>query len=135
MPAKENAKSTRTRGPSKSELLIALLSATTNKERTTLINKLSPSKAVVRKAATEMRTNDDICNALEAYASKHGYSVFARRGRYAPRVGETRVYNVQKVKDDATFIRLPLSSLPVDKGGQVRVDFEQGEIIVRATVV
>lgn len=134
MTEKANNKNTRTRGPSKSELLIAMLSATTHKERVSLINKLCPSKAVVRKAAAEMRTNDDICNALESYASKQGYSAFTRRGRYAPRVGETRVYNVQKIKDDATFIRLPLSSLPVEKGSQVRVDFEQGEIIVRATI-
>ena len=122
---------TRTRGPSKAELLIAILSANTNSERLSAIKALGPSKAVVRKAATEMRNNKTVCTALEHFASEQGYTIF-RRGRYAPRVGETRVYNVQQVREDTTFIRLPLSSLEVDKGKKVRVDFEDGEIVVRA---
>ena len=123
---------TRTRGPSKAELLLAILSADTSKERISAIEALNPSKGVVRKAATEMRNNKAVCTALETFASQKGYTAFARRGRYAPRVGETRVYNVQQVRDDMTFIRLPLSSLEVDKGKKVRVDFEDGEIVVRA---
>lgn len=127
-----NTTETRTRGASKADLLIGVLSKNTLEERVAVITALSPSKSVVRKAAIELRTNDDICGALEAYAATQGYSIFARRGRYSPRVGETRVYNVQRVKDDATFIRLPLSSLGVDRGNKVRVDFENGAVIVRA---
>lgn len=124
---------TRTRGTSKADLLIALLGAHTLEERVSVIAARGPSKSVLRKAAVEVRNrNEDIYNALEAYANTQGYSVIAHRGRYGPRVGETRVYNVQRIKDDATFIRLPLSSLEVSKGAKVRVDFEDGEIVVRA---
>lgn len=127
-----NTSTTRTRGASKSDLLIHILSKNTLEERVAVITSLNPSKMVVRKAAAEFRTNDVVCDALEAYAATQNYTIFARRGRYAPRVGETRVYNVQRVKDDATFIRLPLSSLEVGKGDKIRVDFENGEIVVRA---
>jgi hypothetical protein len=123
----------RTRGTSKADLLISLLGAHTLEERVSVIAEQTPSKSVLRKAAVEVRNrNNDIYNALEAYANTQGYSVIAHRGRYGPRVGETRVYNVQRIKDDATFIRLPLSSLEVSKGAKVRVDFEDGEIVVRA---
>lgn len=132
MATKTTTKTTRTRGPGKAELLIAILSAKTQTARDSQIASLKPSKGVVRKAAIDMADNEVVLNTLETYANQQGYSIHSKRGRFAPCVGETRVYNVQQVKDDATFIRLPLSSLEVQKGKKVRVDFEQGEIIVRA---
>ena len=120
----------RTRGVTKAELLVAILSAKNLKDRVFAIRTLAPSKAVARKAFDELSSNPDVRNALEKYASEQGFE-FTRRGRHAPRVGETRVYNVQQIKGDATFIRLPLTPLEVGKGKQVKVAFEEDEIVVR----
>jgi hypothetical protein len=52
------------------------------------------------------------------------------RGRSAPSVGETRSYKVQQIKNTGPFLRLPLDSLGIKKGGVVRVKFEDGKIVV-----
>lgn len=122
----------RVRGVSKSNLMIALLSAADQASRMTTLERLAPSKPILRKTADALRANEKICEDLETYAIRNGYTAFARRGRFAPQAGDTRIYNVQKIKEDVTFIRLPLSSLSVDKGAKVRVDFEAGAIVVRA---
>lgn len=126
------AKRKRVRGVSKSSLMIAMLSSNSSEDRMQALERLSPSKSILRKTADELRSNEKLCEDLENYAIKQGFTAFARRGRYSPQAGDTRVYNVQKIKEDVTFIRLPLSSLGVDKGAKVRVDFEAGAITVRA---
>ena len=52
------------------------------------------------------------------------------RGKQQPVAGETRTYSVQKVKNSAPFIRLPLSILGVEQGNEVSVRFEDNCIVV-----
>lgn len=52
------------------------------------------------------------------------------RGRSAPSIGETRSYKVQQIKNTGPFLRLPLDSLAINKGGVVRVRFEDNKIVV-----
>lgn len=52
------------------------------------------------------------------------------RGRSAPSIGETRSYKVQQIKNTGPFLRLPLDSLEIPKGGVVRVRFEGDQIVV-----
>jgi hypothetical protein len=52
------------------------------------------------------------------------------RGRSAPSTGETRSYKVQQIKNTGPFLRLPLDSLDILKGGVVRVRFEDDHIVV-----
>jgi hypothetical protein len=111
------------------DLIIAVLSSST--QSLEVVQKLKPSKNVVRKAMVVLRDQPEVCQALEQYAQSQGYTAFAKRGKFAPTVGETRVYNVQQINSDPSFIRLPLSSLSLKKGAKVRVDFEDGEIVVR----
>ena len=52
------------------------------------------------------------------------------RGKQQPVAGEIRGYSVQKVKNSAPFIRLPLSILDVAQGQEVKVRFENNKIVV-----
>jgi len=54
------------------------------------------------------------------------------RGKQQPVAGETRTYSVQKVKNSAPFIRLPLSILDVEQGQEVEVLFNGNKIVVTA---
>jgi len=54
------------------------------------------------------------------------------RGKQQPVDGETRFYSVQKVKNSAPFIRLPLSILNVERGNEVAVTFNGKKIVVTA---
>jgi len=54
------------------------------------------------------------------------------RGKQQPVAGEVRGYSVQRVKNSAPFIRLPLSILNVKQGDTVEVTFNDGNIIVNA---
>lgn len=62
------------------------------------------------------------------------------RGRTSPQVGETRPYKAQVLaKKDADgnvigeqepFLRLPLGSLGVERGGSVQASFQDGQIVI-----
>ena len=54
------------------------------------------------------------------------------RGKQQPVNGETRFYSVQRVKNSAPFIRLPLSILDVKQGQEVAVLFNGKKIVVTA---
>ena len=54
------------------------------------------------------------------------------RGKQQPVDGETRFYSVQRVKNSAPFIRLPLSILDVEQGQEVEVLFNGNKIVVTA---
>ena len=54
------------------------------------------------------------------------------RGKQQPVDGETRFYSVQKVKNSAPFIRLPLSIMGVERGQEVAVTFNGKKIVVTA---
>jgi len=54
------------------------------------------------------------------------------RGKQQSVDGETRFYSVQKVKNSAPFIRLPLSILDVKRGQEVAVTFNGKKIVVTA---
>ena len=52
------------------------------------------------------------------------------RGRASITIGESRTYKVQAVKDGSVFLRLPLSTLNVNKGDTVSVSFDDGKVVV-----
>ena len=52
------------------------------------------------------------------------------RGRASITIGESRTYKVQAVKDGSVFLRLPLSTLNVEKGDTVSVSFDDGKVVV-----
>lgn len=91
-----------------------------------------PSKKVLTQALADldkkgMETSDLAMLITELFpASGKG------RGKQQPVAGETRTYSVQKVKNSAPFIRLPLSILGVEQGNEVSVRFEDNHIIVCA---
>lgn len=91
-----------------------------------------PSKKVLTQALADldkkgMETSDLAMLIAELFpASGKG------RGKQQPVAGETRTYSVQKVKNSAPFIRLPLSILGVEQGNEVSVRFEDNCIVVCA---
>lgn len=53
------------------------------------------------------------------------------RGRSAPAVGESRKYIAQQIaKDDGVFGRIPLATLGVGKGDNIRVSFERDRLVI-----
>tara|TARA_Y100000310_G_scaffold287389_1_gene312253 strand:+ start:4274 stop:4642 length:369 start_codon:yes stop_codon:yes gene_type:complete len=92
--------------------------------------KKAPSKKVFQTAIAALDKNGiEVAQLSELNAQLHPNSG-AGRGKTQPVVGETREYSVQKVKNSAPFIRLPLSTLNVDRGTLVTVQFKDGAIVV-----
>jgi len=102
----------------------------------------TPGKKVIN-TAVEALGKKVINTAVEALASNGlevddlrllGASLYPSsgkgRGKTQPTVGEKRQYSVQKVKNSAPFIRLPLSTLNVERGALVTVQFKDGAIVV-----
>ena len=52
------------------------------------------------------------------------------RGRPSAVVGDRRNYRTQQIKEDDVFVRLPVHTLGVVKGGDVSVSFEMGRLVV-----
>jgi len=87
-------------------------------------------RAVLLKALDLLKQQGQTAAALEEYVSEH-YAVPHGRGRMRPAAGSERSYRAQQLGDNPAFLRLPLSSLNVKKGGELRVAFEADRIVVR----
>ena len=53
-----------------------------------------------------------------------------KRGRSAPRGGQVKTYIAQQIGDGPPFLRLPLSTLSIEKGEGIQVRFQKGQIVV-----
>ena len=95
---------------------------------------LTSKSHLIRKAVAYCRTEErhDVADALVEYANIHGLIVWSGRGRGTPVEGSTRSYRAQQLKGQEPFIRLPVSSLHVEKGQAVTVAFRSGIIEVRS---
>ncbi len=84
--------------------------------------------AVLKRALRELKSQGSDTSELEGYvAEKFGST---GRGRSVPQAGEERRYKAQQIKAGAPFLRLPLNTLGIKKGKQVRVRFEADRIVV-----
>lgn len=86
------------------------------------------SKATVRRAVKLLQGTSSDTTELERWLTDAIGAV--GRGRTAPKPGETRSYKAQQIKNGSPFLRLPLDSLGVEKGGTVRVRFDDDRIII-----
>lgn len=96
-----------------------------------LLSEEKASRAAVRKALEALRQQGAAAATLDDFVKTHIGA--GRRGRAAPLVGTDRTYRAQKLATGSPFVRLPLESLGVKKGGVVTVRFERDRIIVSKT--
>ena len=96
-----------------------------------LLNEEKASRAAVRKALEALRQQGAAAATLDDFVKTHIGA--GRRGRSAPLVGTDRTNRAQKLATGSPFVRLPLESLGVKKGGVVTVRFERDRIIVSKT--
>jgi hypothetical protein len=93
-----------------------------------LVTDGQASKSTVRRALVDLKAGGRDVKELEAWVANHIGA--PGRGRSAPVIGETRAYKAQQVKTGGPFLRLPLDVLGVEKGGVVRVRFDDDQIVV-----
>lgn len=84
--------------------------------------------AVLKRALRELKAQGSDTRELESFIAEQFGST--GRGRAVPQVGEERRYKAQQIKSGAPFLRLPLNTLGIKKGKQVRVRFEADRILV-----
>jgi hypothetical protein len=90
----------------------------------------TPGKKVINTAVEALASNGLEVDDLRVLGASLYPSSGKGRGKTQPTVGEKRQYSVQKVKNSAPFIRLPLSTLNVERGALVTVQFKDGAIVV-----
>lgn len=90
------------------------------------------TKAVCNTAVKilEEKNKDTLADALRDFAADTFGGGGGARGKSAVKVGESREYSVQQVKDGDLFIRLPVGLLGASKGTKVTVTFRDGDIVV-----
>ena len=93
-----------------------------------LVSDGKVSKPTIRRALRKFHEQGNTPVDFERWVAENVGPI--GRGRSAPSVGETRSYKVQQIKNTGPFLRLPLDSLGINKGGVVRVKFEDGKIVV-----
>lgn len=93
-----------------------------------LVTEGKVSKPTIRRALRKFHEQGNTPVEFERWVAENVGPI--GRGRSAPSVGETRSYKVQQIKNTGPFLRLPLDSLKINKGGVVRVKFEDGKIVV-----
>ena len=91
-----------------------------------------PGKKVFNQALTSLDSKGLETAQLAEFITDLFPSSGKGRGKQQPVAGEVRGYSVQRVKNSAPFIRLPLSILNVKQGDTVEVTFNDGNIIVTA---
>lgn len=98
-----------------------------------LYNNKGFTKAVCNTAAKllDEKKQDTLADALRDFAADTFGSGTGQRGKSAVKVGESREYSVQQVKDGDLFIRLPVGLLDVTKSAKVLVSFTDTGIVVR----
>ena len=84
---------------------------------------------LLRRALKELVKAGKKTDNLEKYIlANHGTGT---RGRSIPVSGQERIYRAQKLEAGTAFLRLPLAPLGTNKGGKVRVIFENDRIVVK----
>ena len=92
----------------------------------------TPGKKVFNQALTSLDSKGLETAQLAEFISETFPASGKGRGKQQPVAGEVRGYSVQRVKNSAPFIRLPLSILNVNRGDTVEVTFNNGNIVVNA---
>ena len=94
------------------------------------VQKLKANRTTIRKAVQSLQSKGKNADALSALAPASG------RGRSMPSSGSERRYRAQQIKTGGAFLRTPLNTIGVKKGGLVSVKFEPDRIIImRADVL
>jgi len=88
-----------------------------------------PGKNTLIQAINGLNTKGMDVNDLIDFTATN-YPGGGGRGRASITIGESRTYKVQAVKDGSVFLRLPLSTLNVNKGDTVSVSFDDGKVVV-----
>ena len=91
-----------------------------------------PGKKVFNQALTSLDSKGLETAELAEFITELFPASGKGRGKQQPVNGETRFYSVQKVKNSAPFIRLPLSIMGVERGQEVAVTFNGNKIVVTA---
>ncbi len=86
------------------------------------------SKDTLRRALRRFHEQGHAADEFERFVAENAGPI--GRGRTPPSVGDTRSYKVQQIKGTGPFLRIPVDSLDVDKGGVVRVRFEDNKIVL-----
>lgn len=75
-------------------------------------------------------SNQDTAKLREFAVSLYGEPSTGQRGRVSPKIGDKRVYKVQKLDKGEEFLRLPIGALKVAKGAGVNVEYLDGRIVI-----
>ena len=92
----------------------------------------TPGKKVFNQALTSLDSKGLETAQLAEFIGETFPASGKGRGKQQPVAGETRFYSVQRVKNSAPFIRLPLSIMGVSRGQEVAVTFNGDKIVVTA---
>jgi hypothetical protein len=92
----------------------------------------TPGKKVFNQALTSLDSKGLETAQLAEFIGELFPASGKGRGKQQPVAGEVRGYSVQRVKNSAPFIRLPLSILGVSRGQEVQVKFNGDHIVVTA---
>ena len=84
---------------------------------------------LLRRAERELRSAGRKTETLSKYITENFGT--GTRGRSVPVQGQERIYRAQKLNMGGAFLRLPLGPLGTEKGGRVKVKFEENKIIVQ----
>lgn len=128
----KSEKKARTKGVPTSKIMLTFLI-----QGLDAVAALGASKVALRKAIPGLEAQGVDAKKLDAFRAfvvDTVGEVGEGRGRSAPEVGQTRTYKAQALKDGSAFIRLPVESLGIGKGGSVEVVFVEGETQVRPVV-
>ena len=87
------------------------------------------SEDTLIRALNELQGNSQECSDFASYVHEATGGIESEtrgsRGRAAPQVGESRTYLAQQVGEADPFIRVPVSLMGVDKGGEVVTTFNE----------
>jgi hypothetical protein len=119
------------------DIQLVVLQATDVDAALVTIKNLDPSMAVLRTAAKALADAGGSIDILEEFVTAYGWPPLVPvRGRCNPRLGETRAYKTQRVKQpdgdlSPPFIRLPIGTLGIsDDGVLVVATFRENYIQV-----
>jgi len=87
------------------------------------------SRITIKKACESLKNLGTPISSFEQWIEEN-ISVNPR-GRSVPKVGSERTYRAQKIKIGGPFLRLPLSSLQIEKGQALSVSFEKNKIVIQ----
>lgn len=94
-----------------------------------LLSEHASAKHLLKRALADFEEQGKNADALKAYVLQT-FGSAAGRGRAMPAKGETRQYRAQQLNTGGPFLRLPLSTLDIEKTAFVNVNFEADRIVV-----